>query len=78
MYEEILDVSALPCPMPIIKLKQKLTQWHCEGVTGQIRLLVSDKGALKDIPAFCQQQGLLLVEVREGCVPMEFVIRSEA
>ena len=76
MYEETLDVSTLSCPMPIIKLKQKLSQWRQEGKQGRIRLLVSDKGAIRDVPAFCQQQGLEMVESEVDVEPMVFVVRS--
>jgi len=74
MHEEILDVVNYACPMPIIKLKQKLSQWQQASRQGRIRLLVADKGALKDIPAFCQQQGVRLVEIKSELEPMEFVI----
>jgi len=51
-----LDVKGLPCPMPLIKLKKALAQLS----TGESQILIeaTDKGVLKDIPAFCQQQGL--------------------
>ncbi len=74
MNEEILNVVNYPCPMPIIKLKQKLAQWQQMQKHGRIRLLVADRGAIKDIPAFCQQQGLQLVEANTKVEPMEFVI----
>ena len=51
-----LDYIGLVCPMPILKLKKYLAQ-----NTGQIvdvQLVLSDKGGLRDIPAFCQQVGL--------------------
>ncbi|GAB6033874.1 sulfurtransferase TusA family protein [Galenea microaerophila] len=74
MNEEILNVTNFPCPMPIIKLKQKMAQWQQIGVHGRIRLLVRDQGAIKDIPAFCQQQGLQLVSMDTEQEPMQFVI----
>lgn len=54
MNDEIveLDVIGLPCPLPIVKLKKQLANLD-EGVQ-MIRLKVSDEGALKDVPAFCQ------------------------
>ena len=51
-----LDLSGLACPMPIIKLKKllaenpELVEWF--------EVQVSDPGALRDIPAYCRQQGL--------------------
>lgn len=50
-----LDLSGLACPMPIIKLKKFLAQ---NPDYQSIELVFSDKGGLKDIPAFCQQQNI--------------------
>jgi tRNA 2-thiouridine synthesizing protein A len=50
-----LDLTGLVCPMPLIKLKKALVTGADAGV---FRVLVSDRGGLKDIPAFCAQQGL--------------------
>lgn len=54
--ENTLDLSGLACPMPIIKLKKYLAQ-NADNLQ-PFNLMVTDEGALKDIPAFCQQQGL--------------------
>lgn len=53
---KLLDLCGLACPMPIIKLKKHLAQNanHLE----PFNLIVTDAGALKDIPAFCQQQNI--------------------
>ena len=53
----ILDLSGLVCPMPIIKLKKYLSQNSQNNLT--VKLIVSDRGSLKDIPSFCQQQSLM-------------------
>jgi len=51
-----LDARALACPMPIIKLKKCLAQNIAQNT--HILMQLTDKSGLKDIPAFCQQQGL--------------------
>lgn len=51
-----LDFVGLVCPMPILKLKKHLAQ--NKGQVVDIDLVLSDKGGLSDIPAFCQQVGL--------------------
>ena len=51
-----LDYAGLVCPMPILKLKKYLAQ--NKGLIVDIDLVLSDKGSLRDIPAFCQQAGL--------------------
>ncbi|MBO1923612.1 sulfurtransferase TusA family protein [Thiomicrorhabdus sp. 6S3-12] len=69
MYK--LDCSALACPMPIIKLKKVLHENAQENV---FRIQLKDKGGLKDIPAFCRQQGLHCSLLSEEPV-IEFEIR---
>lgn len=49
-----LDVTGLPCPMPLIKLKQAMATQEVD----VIELHASDPGALRDIPAFGTQQGV--------------------
>ena len=53
----IVDSKGLACPMPVIKLKKALTQNPTK--EGVFVLHLTDKGGLKDIPAFCQQQQLM-------------------
>lgn len=50
-----LDLTAYCCPMPLIKLKKALAEHSSEQV---FKLLLTDKGALKDVPAFCKQMNL--------------------
>jgi tRNA 2-thiouridine synthesizing protein A len=66
-----LDTKGLACPMPIIKLKKCLAQNAGQDV--QIMMEFTDVGGLKDVPAFCQQQGLLYGLVQKSPV-MEFKI----
>ncbi|MBF6058823.1 sulfurtransferase TusA family protein [Thiomicrorhabdus sp. HH1] len=51
-----LDVSGLSCPMPIIKLKKFLAENPEKDLV--VTLVLSDRGGLKDVPAFCRQQSL--------------------
>lgn len=51
-----LDVTGLPCPMPLLKLKKSLAMLEADETV--IKIIATDKGVLKDIPAFCQQQSL--------------------
>lgn len=50
-----LDLSGLTCPMPLIKFKKTLAQ---NPDVSEFVLILSDKGALNDIPSFCSQVGL--------------------
>lgn len=61
-----LDLTGLVCPMPLIKLKKALVTYVDVTV---FRVFVSDRGGLKDIPAFCAKQGLRCELVtQEGCI----------
>jgi len=51
-----LDFTGMVCPMPIIKLKKFLAEQ--EGQSVDVEVLLTDRGALRDIPAFCEQKGL--------------------
>ncbi|WP_157760440.1 sulfurtransferase TusA family protein [Thiomicrorhabdus arctica] len=70
-----LDTKRLACPMPIIKLKKCLAQNSKQEV--QILMELTDAGGLKDIPAFCQQQGLLYELVQQSPI-IEFKIWRQA
>lgn len=51
-----LNFVGLVCPMPLLKLKKYLAE--NKGKTIDVEIVLSDKGGLKDVPAFCTQQGL--------------------
>lgn len=51
-----LNLVGLVCPMPLLKLKKFLAENEGEAI--DVELVLSDKGSLKDVPAFCSQQGL--------------------
>ncbi|MDG4811843.1 sulfurtransferase TusA family protein [Hydrogenovibrio sp. 3SP14C1] len=53
----ILDVKNLPCPLPLVKLKKALAEVDINQQS--IQLTVTDQSALKDIPAFCMNKGLI-------------------
>ncbi|MBE0492918.1 MAG: sulfurtransferase TusA family protein [Thiomicrospira sp.] len=53
MFE--VDLRGLVCPMPLIRLKKVLVE---QRDVAEFKLLLSDRGALKDVPAFCHQAGL--------------------
>ncbi|KUJ71424.1 sulfurtransferase TusA family protein [Thiomicrospira sp. WB1] len=57
---EHVDVSGLPCPMPLLKLKQAMARSPEEA---QFELWSTDPGSCRDIPAFCAQQGMTCEEL---------------
>lgn len=50
-----VDLRGLACPMPLIKLKKCLAEFPAEMA---FKLLLTDRGALNDVPAFCSRVGL--------------------
>jgi tRNA 2-thiouridine synthesizing protein A len=60
-----LDCRGLSCPMPIVKLAQKMKQLKPKQV---LKFLADDVGAKKDVPAWCKRTGnnLLADEEKDG------------
>ena len=59
-----LDATRLMCPMPVIKLSQKIDELS----TGdKIEIFATDSGVKHDIPAWCRVHGhrVLCVEERD-------------
>jgi tRNA 2-thiouridine synthesizing protein A len=59
-----LEVKRLLCPMPVIRLGEKINQIK----TGEtIKMQASDPGVLHDIPAWCKVHGhdILSINQRE-------------
>jgi tRNA 2-thiouridine synthesizing protein A len=74
MAEKMLDATGLGCPLPVLKARKALR----EMAPGQtLELLVTDPGALDDIPDFCESAGheLLDTSTIEGNV-YRFIIRN--
>lgn len=69
----LIDASGLPCPMPLLKLKQAL---HRLSATDAVRLIATDPNSQIDILRFCQIAGhqVQLVKQQEQC--FEFLIHK--
>lgn len=70
-YEELgmdenafeLDTSGLNCPLPVLKLRNKLKKMY----QGQeIKVIATDPGSVKDFASFCSQTGDELLESKEN------------
>lgn len=58
-----LDCKGLSCPMPIVKLAQKMKDLQ----PGQVlELLADDVGAKEDVPAWCKRTGNEYLGMEEG------------
>ena len=68
-----LDCSGLLCPLPVYKAALALNNLADGDL---LRLVTTDPGALRDIPAMARQRGDTLVEVVEEDGKQVFVVRK--
>lgn len=69
-----LDASQLVCPMPLLKTRQAMRQLSPGDV---LHVQATDRGALRDIPAWVGQAGHSLVHHKEENGVLHFWIRCE-
>jgi tRNA 2-thiouridine synthesizing protein A len=72
MSETLLDVKGMNCPLPVLRANRVL-----RGMTpGQrLRVLATDRAAVADFQAFCQETGHALLAWSEEAGIFSFVIR---
>ncbi len=68
----IVDARGLACPLPVLKLRKALGMLAPGTV---VHLLVTDRVALRDVPAFCAAQGHQVKDTIEDARETRFVIR---
>ncbi|MEO2087483.1 MAG: sulfurtransferase TusA family protein, partial [Acidimicrobiales bacterium] len=56
------DTSGLNCPLPILKTKKALKNLTVGHV---LEVITTDSGSVKDMHAFCNQTGHILLELEE-------------
>ena len=57
-----LDAKGLACPMPIVRTKKAMDTINSGEV---LEVLVTDKGALNDIPAWAKSGGHTIIDQKE-------------
>lgn len=57
-----LDAKGFACPMPVVKTKKAMDTLNSNEV---LKVLVTDKGALSDIPAWAKSGGHTILEQKE-------------
>ncbi|MCB2172664.1 sulfurtransferase TusA family protein [archaeon] len=67
-----IDAKGLYCPMPIVKLK-KATKTMTEGQV--IKIVATDPGSKRDIPAWANKTGAKVLETNEGDGTFTYIIR---
>ena len=61
MSRVIVDARRLLCPMPVIRVQDRVSELEPGTV---VEAVSTDPGALNDIPAWCRINGLKLIETR--------------
>ncbi len=72
MVDVELDCKDMYCPMPIVKLK-KATKTMQSGQT--LRLVATDPGSKRDIPAWAKKTGATILESTEDDGLFVFLIK---
>jgi len=72
MSETLLDVKGMNCPLPVLRANRALRSMSA----GQrLRVLATDRAAVGDFQAFCQETGHALLAWSEEAGVFSFVIR---
>ena len=67
-----VDAKGMYCPMPIVKLKKATKTME----TGQVlRLIATDPGAKRDVPAWANKTGAEILESNENDGEFTFLIK---
>jgi tRNA 2-thiouridine synthesizing protein A len=70
---QTLDASGLACPMPVVRTRQAIDQLD----TGDVLEVIStDRGSLRDIPAWAESTGNRLLEQHEADGRFTFLIEK--
>ncbi|GAB1231676.1 sulfurtransferase TusA family protein [Ferrigenium sp. UT5] len=71
-FDAELDVRRLACPLPILRTKKALAEMPAGQV---LRVVATDRGALKDFPDFCAKTGHELISAVTLGEEFVFLIR---
>jgi tRNA 2-thiouridine synthesizing protein A len=75
MGETLLDVKGLCCPLPVLRANKVLRGM----ATGEkLRVLATDRAAVADFRAYCQETGHDLLSFAEEAGVFSFTIRRRA
>lgn len=75
MSETLLDVKGMNCPLPVLRANRTLRTM----APGQrLRVVATDRAAVGDFQAFCQETGHALLAWSEEAGVFSFVIRRRA
>jgi len=73
-FDQELDVKGLSCPLPILRTKKMLSEMS----SGQVlRVVATDRSAVKDFQAFAKQTGNQLLANAEEDEVFEFYFQRK-
>jgi tRNA 2-thiouridine synthesizing protein A len=73
-FDKELDARGLSCPLPILKTKKSLN----ELASGQVlKIVATDPGSVKDMQAFANQTGHVLISSAETDHTFTFLMRKK-
>ena len=73
-FDKELDARGLACPLPILKTKKSLN----ELASGQVlKIVATDPGSVKDMEAFANQTGHVLISSSEADNTFTFLMRKK-
>jgi tRNA 2-thiouridine synthesizing protein A len=75
MTETLLDVKGMTCPLPVLKANRVLRDMTAGE---RLRVVATDRAAVADFRAFCQETGHALLAWSEEAGVFSFVIRRRA
>lgn len=67
-----VDARGLSCPMPVVRSRKGIESVQVGEV---VEIVATDKGAMKDIPAWAQMGGHEVIESREEDGVYKFYVR---
>lgn len=72
-FDDEIDARGLNCPLPILRTKKALSAIESGRI---LRVLATDKGAVRDFQAFAKQTGNELISVDESGECLIFHLRK--
>jgi TusA-related sulfurtransferase len=70
-----IDLSGLPCPMPVVKISKEIKTVEVGEI---IEARTTDPGALSDFPAWAQSSGNEIVKIEESGDGATFFVKRTA
>ena len=75
MNETLLDVKGMNCPLPVLRANRSLRSM---APGEKLRVLATDRAAIADFKAFCEETGHALIAMSEEAGILSFLIRRRA